>query len=81
MIYIQLIHNREEFINGYIRLEETIKAKRNKFQKVLEEFEDNTKKYNDNLNRHLNEYPTGNDLTNESTLYVSVYEAKDLEEE
>ena len=79
MIYIQLIYNREEFINGYIRLEETIKAKRNKFQKVLEEFEDNTKKYNDNLNRHLNEYPIGNDLTNESTLYVSVYEAKDLD--
>ena len=69
---------REEFINGYIFLEETIKAKRVKFQKALEELENNLKSYKDKQKRHLNEYQIGNELTNESMLYVSIYEARNL---
>ena len=68
----------EEFIESYIFLEEKIKTKKIKVEKMIEDIDLDLEKYKKNLSKHQNEVPTGNGLTNESTLYVTVFEAKDL---
>lgn len=45
---------------------------------MIEDIDLDLEKYKKNLSKHQNEIPTGNGLTNESTLYVTVFEAKDL---
>ena len=45
---------------------------------MIEDIDLYLEKYKKNLSKHQNEIPTGNGLTNESTLFVTVFEAKDL---
>lgn len=45
---------------------------------MIEDIDLVLEKFKKNLSKHQNEIPTGNGLTNESTLYVTVFEAKDL---
>ena len=68
----------EEFIESYIFLEEKIKTKKIKVEKMIEDIDLDLEKYKKNLSKHQNEVPICNGLTNESTLYVTVFEAKDL---
>ena len=68
----------EEFIESYIFLEEKIKTKKIKVEKMIEDIDLDLEKYKKNLSKHQNEVPIGNGVTNESTLYVTVFEAKDL---
>ena len=68
----------EEFIESYIFLEEKIKTKKIKVEKMIEDIDLDLEKYQKNLSKHQNEVPICNGLTNESTLYVTVFEAKDL---
>ena len=45
---------------------------------MIEDINLDLDKYKKNLSKHQNEVPLGNGTTNESTLYVTVFEAKDL---
>ena len=45
---------------------------------MIEDIDLDLEKYKKNLSKHQNEVPICNGLTNESTLYVTVFEAKDL---
>ena len=45
---------------------------------MIEDIDLYLEKFKKNLSKHQNEIPTGNGLTNESTLYITVFEAKDL---
>ena len=45
---------------------------------MIEDINLDLDKYKKNLSKHQNEVPLGNGTTNESTLFVTVFEAKDL---
>lgn len=70
--------NLGEFIEGYILFEEKIKTKKIKVEKMIEDINLDLDRYKKNLGKHQNERPIGNGITNESTLFVTVYEAKEL---
>ena len=68
----------DEFVQSYIFLEEKLKIKNIKLEKILDELIEEIKRDNEALSKAEDETELGNGLTTKSNLYLSVIEAQNL---
>ena len=68
----------DEFVQSYILLEEKLKIKTIKLEKILDELTEEIKRDNEALAKAEDETELGGGLTTKSNLYLSVIEAKNL---
>ena len=67
-----------EFIENYILLEEKLKLDNKKYEKVLDELTQCIMKNKESIKNASDEIELSDGLTNKSSLYITVIEAKDL---
>ena len=67
-----------EFIENYILLEEKLKLDNKKYEKVLDELTQCIMKNQESIKNASDEIELSDGLTNKSSLYITVIEAKDL---
>ena len=69
----------EEFVESYVYFEEQLKIKIKKIEKYLDDLTNQKKSLEEmKTSAENNEQDIGNGLTNKSNLYITIYEAKDL---
>ena len=69
----------EEFVESYVYYEEQLKIKIKKVEKYLDDLTNQKKALEEmKVNAQNNEEELGNGLTNKSNLYITIFEAKDL---
>ena len=69
----------EEFVESYVYFEEQLKIKIKKIEKYLDDLTNQKKSLEEmKISAQNNEQDIGNGLTNKSNLYITIYEAKDL---
>ena len=70
----------EEFVESYVYFEEQLKIKIKKIEKYLDDLTNQKKSLEEmKASAENNEQDIGNGLTNKSNLYITIYEAKDLD--
>ena len=70
----------EEFVESYVYYEEQLRIKIKKIEKYLDDLTNKKKAFEEmKLNAENNEEDLGNGLTNKSNLYITIYEAKNLD--
>ena len=70
----------EEFVESYVYFEEQLKIKIKKIEKYLDDLTNQKESLNEmKISAQNNEKDIGNGLTNKSNLYITIFEAKDLD--
>ena len=70
----------EEFVESYVYFEEQLKIKIKKIEKYLDDLTNQKESLNEmKISAQNNEQDLGNGLTNKSNLYITIFEAKDLD--
>ena len=70
----------EEFVESYVYFEEQLKIKIKKIEKYLDDLTNQKETLNEmKISAQNNEKDIGNGLTNKSNLYITIFEAKDLD--
>lgn len=68
----------KEFVFNYLLLEEKLKLKRLKLEKLLEEIEENSSKIVQKCNEHKNEELNENGIAHDANLNILLLEAREL---